>query len=594
MAANREIPAIDGYVPDLGRRALREQIRWLIMLRWIAVGCIIPAGLICTDVFPVMPSVGPLHYFAGILLVSNILCLLASRSKRGESYLFNLVLAMVQIEVDLIILTGMIHISGGITNPFILFYVFHVIIATIILPKSLSFCVGISTVLLFGLMAMGELHDWPMLGHHPLELTGVGSLYKNPVYVLGSFAAFSAMVVLVQYLTWTVVTRMAAKEMEASRNRDVLEAVISGMAEGLVFVTNDGNVFLNNPEAQKWAKGEKVSVDDFPDKLAGHLRGLIDGSRNQSDDEVIRFYMDGEDKRYIEARTCPVISATGERLGFVVVGQDLTEHKELEQELRRQSEETAEINEMLKMSRVEMAQREKMVAIGQMATGIAHEIGNPLASLSSVVQYLDRQLDDADQKEQVGLIQTQIERISAILKHMLGLSRPATSEYRWTDVNAVIESTLALVRFDRRAKVVEIESVANPDLPMVWLNPLHLEQVLINLVMNALDAMAAHQGKSEHKLTITRLFKDEMVEVSVGDTGVGMSADVCRRAFESFFTTKELGKGTGLGLYISYNLLSEIDGTISLDSEVGVGTTVTIRLPIRPKKDLIVEAKEEV
>lgn len=78
-----------------------------------------------------------------------------------------------------------------------------------------------------------------------------------------------------------------------------------------------------------------------------------------------------------------------------------------------------------------------------------------------------------------------------------------------------------------------------------------------------------------------------MIEIRVGDTGVGMSPQVCRRAFESFFTTKEIGKGTGLGLFISYNLVTEIDGTIELESELGKGTTIIIRIPIRPKKDLI-------
>jgi len=111
--------------------------------------------------------------------------------------------------------------------------------------------------------------------------------------------------------------------------------------------------------------------------------------------------------------------------------------------------------------------------------------------------------------------------------------------------------------------------------------------VLLNIFINALDAMNAKDGKQEHILAITREFRDGMIEIRVSDTGVGMSPQVCRRAFESFFTTKEIGKGTGLGLFISYNLVTEIDGTIELESELGKGTTIIIRIPIRPKKDLI-------
>ena len=121
---------------------------------------------------------------------------------------------------------------------------------------------------------------------------------------------------------------------------------------------------------------------------------------------------------------------------------------------------------------------------------------------------------------------------------------------------------------------------------MVWLNPLHFEQVLLNLFLNALDAMAA-QGDQSHQLEITRNLEGSSIVIRVKDDGIGMEPAICKRAFDSFFTTKELGKGTGLGLFISYNLVSELDGTIELDSELGKGTTVTIKIPVRPKNDLL-------
>ena len=268
------------------------------------------------------------------------------------------------------------------------------------------------------------------------------------------------------------------------------------------------------------------------------------------------------------------------------MGQDLTVHKKLEEDLLDRTEEVTAINEMLKMSRVEMAQREKMVAIGQMATGIAHEIGNPLASLSSVVQYLGRKLRKHEEKERLLVIRHQVSRISNILKRMLSLSRPVTSVYKWVDINELIDNTLSLVKFDKRMQLITIRNVSADDLPMVWLNPQLLEQVLLNIFINALDAMNAMPDKKEHTLEITRQSMDETVEINVSDTGIGMSPEVCKRAFESFFTTKEIGKGTGLGLFISYNLVTEVDGILSMESEPGKGTTVTIRIPIRPKKDL--------
>jgi signal transduction histidine kinase len=289
----------------------------------------------------------------------------------------------------------------------------------------------------------------------------------------------------------------------------------------------------------------------------------------------------------VEAKGCPVADIDGKKLGYVIVGQDLTEHKKLETDLRERTEEVTAINELLRMSRIEMAQREKMVAIGQMATGIAHEIGNPLTSISSVAQYLVRKLNVKEQKEQLLVIQYHVSRISNILRRMLSLSRPATGEYKWTDINSLIENTLSLINFDKRAHSVTIDNIATLDLPKVWLNPQHFEQVFLNIFINALDAMNARPYEGKHLLRITRALKNDTIEIRTSDTGIGMSPEICKRAFDSFFTTKEIGKGTGLGLFISHNLVTEVDGTIELESEIDKGTSVIIRIPLKTRRELI-------
>jgi signal transduction histidine kinase len=575
------------------REVLVEQILWLIRLRWIAVAGLVGAGLLGTYAFPVLVNAVPIYICAGVLLLCNIFYFWAATKNTANAGPKDIVLGMVQIEADLAILTAVLHFSGGVVNPFFLFYIFHIIIATIILSRNLSFAVGMTVILLFGLLAVNELSGGTWLGYYPLELSTAAALWRNPVYILCAFVAFFCMVVVAQYLTRMIIVRMTAKEAEAARNNDVLKAVISAMAEGLIFVTCDGNVAVCNPAAKLWKKDSDInkydnSIDDFLLTLAEHMKGLLAcGDKAASGTEEIKFNTDGPKQHYIEAKSCPVGGIDGQRLGYVIVGQDLTEHKKLEKDLLERSEEVAEINEMLKMSRIEMAQREKMVAIGQMASGIAHEIGNPLTSLSSVAQYLSRKLRTHEEKENLLVIQYQVNRISNILKRMLSLSRPATGEYKWTDINELIDNTLSLVGFDKRAKSTTIKNIANPDLPMVWLNPQHFEQVLLNIFITALDAMNAKGGEQKHVLMITREFKDKMIEIRVRDTGIGMSPEVCKRAFESFFTTKEIGKGTGLGLFISYNLIAEIDGTIEMKSEPSKGTTVIVRIPIRPKKQLI-------
>ena len=587
MVTKQDIYTADNLkLPELGRGVLVDQLKWLIFLRWFAIFGIVITGLVSSTLFPVLYSPVPIYACAVILLVCNLVFLLLTSGHSVKPGRVTL-LAMVQLEIDLGVLTLLLYFAGGLTNPFVLFYVFHIIIATIILPRNLSFTIGISAIVMYGLMMVVELNEFPWLRHYPLELSTISPLSRNPVFSLGAFVAFSAMVILTQYLTRSIIVRMTAKELEAARNRDVLEAVVSTMSGSLIFITNLGEVSISNPSAEKWFPGIKESIDHLPEEVKKHVKSILaDGSGEILSPRVIKCNLDDPEKSYIEARVYPVIGVDGKRLGIVVIGQDLTQHKRLEQDLLTRTEETSEINEMLKLSRVEMAQREKMVAIGQMATGIAHEIGNPLASLSSVIQYLQRKAVDSEQNEMLTTMKQQIERISIILKRMLSLSRPATSEYRWADVNTLIENTVSLVQFDRRAKSVEIKNEVNNDLPMVWLNPLHFEQVLLNIFLNGLDAMAAQEDQS-HQLQITRNLEDRFIVICVHDDGIGMEPEICRRAFESFFTTKELGKGTGLGLFISYNLVSELDGSIELDSEPGKGTTVTIKIPVRPKNDLI-------
>ena len=578
--------------------AIKEQILWLIKLRWIAVSWVIIATLIGSYVFPVLVAPYLIYICAVILFFSNVIYFLFAERILKKDKSTVLKFGMIQLEIDLIILTLILHFSGGVVNPCYLFYIFHVIIAAIILPGNLSSAVALTTVFCFALLEINEFNGGAHFGYYPLQLSSIGGIWRNPVYALGVFAIFSFTVMLAQFLTRMTIKRMTDKELEAARNGVVLKAVINAMSEGLIFINNKGKMTICNPKASAWKNGydtdgQEDNYDCFPDPLAEMLKNIsLCGDKSTISGQTITFDTSLE-KRHVQANCCQVIGNQGRILGHVIVGQDLTEHKRLEEYLREKTEEVTNINELLKMSQVEMAQREKMVAIGQMATGIAHEIGNPLASISSVAQYLVRILTQHQHKEQLLVIQYHVNRISNILRRMLGISRPAASEYKWSDVNLLIENTISLISFDKRARGITIKNNPNPDLPLLWLNPQHLEQVFINIFINALDAMIAESDRLNHCLTITKKTNKGMIEIRIGDTGIGMSPEICRRACESFFTTKEIGKGTGMGLFVSYNLISEIDGTLNLESERGKGTTVIIKIPVKSKKALITSPEED-
>lgn len=572
---------------------LIEQLRWLVELRWLAIVGIAMAITLGKYLFLALGNVLPLYGCAVLLFVCNLFYFLMVSKSKPWSRTGALAVGLIQVELDLAILTAVLYLSGGLSNPFTLFYLFHVIIAAIILPRWLSLGVSLTAVALYGVLAANEIGggQWP--GYHSLELGVVDSLWRNRLYVYGATLAFACTVFLARYLTRIVIVRMTAKDAEAARNHDVLKAVIRAMNEGLIFLNREHRIVFANPAAENWLSVDlpcAVALDAYPEELTRYIRALNGQGEAQT---ALEFNTGHQEPRTIEVRGSTVQDLDGQTLGHVVVGRDLTEHKMMEQALVEQTEHVTAINEMLKMSRVKMAQREKMVAIGQMAAGIAHEIGNPLASLSSVVQYLQRKSAVPEAKGQMAVMQTHITRISHILKRMLNFTRPATSEFRWADLNQLIENTLSLIQFDQRMQGVTIQNQMNKDLPTVWLNPQGFEQVLLNIFLNAMDAMQVLPSTRMKSLTIIRACLQEVVEIRIADTGVGMEQSVADRAFESFYTTKEIGKGTGLGLYISHNLITELDGSMRIESTPGVGTTVIVRIPVRPRAELFAGPEAE-
>jgi signal transduction histidine kinase len=590
-----------GYTPQAARESLQEQLFWMIRLRWLAVLTIVLGAFLSTRIFAVLETGRPIYICAGILFAANLVYYFLSNPRFSTNNQRQLRFAIIQIEFDLVILTILLHFSGGVLNPFAMFYIFHIVIATIILSRPLSFGMALSAIALYGLMAFGEVKGWRWLGHTSLQLTATGSLWQNPLYVLWIFGAFGITLILTRHLTLVVLSRMQAQEIEAAQTRDVLTAVINAMTEGLIFLNAQGEITFCNRTARLWRRKDslesvEVTANQFPGPLADHLKTIMnqDGS-SPVIPETLTFEFGEEETHYIEATSCPVQGAHQHLLGYVIVGQDLTKRRCLENDLVTRSEEVTKINEMLRKSQIEMAQRERMVAIGQMASGIAHEIGNPLASLSSVAQYLARKLTDAQAKDQLGLIERQVQRISQILRCLLGLSRPASNESTWTDINQMIEDSLSLVRYDKRARSVEIRSIANPDLPTVWITPSNLEQVLINIFLNALDALAGADTQAHPKLEISREKVEDRILIRIQDNGVGIPQEVQEHIFEPFFTTKQQAHGTGLGLYISRNLMEELGGSLTVTSKINQGTNVEISLPIRLGHTLVTvsENKDE-
>jgi two-component system NtrC family sensor kinase len=221
---------------------------------------------------------------------------------------------------------------------------------------------------------------------------------------------------------------------------------------------------------------------------------------------------------------------------------------------------------------------EKLASIGRLAAGIAHEINNPLTSVLTFSSLLLRRTEKEEQKEKLDIIVKETTRCREIVRDLLNFARHGEPKKEKCSINQVIESALSLTK--NQLKVSEMRIAVQKELgelPLLQLDPNQMLEVIVNIIINALDAMA-EGGELGIKTGLTEDAK--AVEIKISDTGYGISKENLEKVFDPFFTTKEVGKGTGLGLAVTYGIIDGHNGTIDVESEVGKGTTFVIRLPL--------------
>jgi signal transduction histidine kinase len=257
--------------------------------------------------------------------------------------------------------------------------------------------------------------------------------------------------------------------------------------------------------------------------------------------------------------------------------------------LRKQNRRIRAISAQLRLHQQAMVQQEKMVAMGQMAAGVAHEIANPLASMDGLLQLLERRPERMT-PESIARLREQVGRINTIVRQLTAFAHPgaamgAEAPWQTANLNDIVNRALEVARFDQRLKHLPIEKSLDARVPLMELQPAALEQVILNIVINAVDAMqGVGASPSPHpKLGIQTLVAGNELKLMISDTGGGIPADLKKRIFDPFFTTKPVGKGTGLGLSISYSIVRKHGGEICVDSIPQKGSTFTVSLPLAPQ-----------
>ena len=266
-------------------------------------------------------------------------------------------------------------------------------------------------------------------------------------------------------------------------------------------------------------------------------------------------------RKVVERFARPLFDADGARLGWLEVYRDITGQRLIQSKL---------------------LQTEKMAALGQLVSGIAHELNNPLTSIQGYAQLLLSRRSASDRSADARRISQEAARAGRIVKNLLLFSRETKPERRAVNLNEVIERTFALRAYELKIENILVDLVLDEGLPHTLADAAQLQQVVLNLIVNAEQAIqqGREQGGSHGQIRIrTRRLAGDRIGMEISDDGPGIPPEVVSRIFDPFFTTKPVGVGTGLGLSIVYGIVQEHGGEVSVESQPGHGATLTVELP---------------
>lgn len=268
------------------------------------------------------------------------------------------------------------------------------------------------------------------------------------------------------------------------------------------------------------------------------------------------------------------------RIGFLyVIGWSIGELSDEEKQARRRTEEL--LSQLQNTTQI-LEHAQKMALIGRLTAGIAHQINNPVAVILTRIERMlleaqENSLSDAVKRD-LGTLGAHAQRIAGVVQKLLAYSRPGSTGFTALDINEVIQQSIPLIEHRLEARHLTLNLNLLRHLPKVYGSANRLEEVFVNLLSNAIDASSP--GGQVYIVSTMSGGQQKEIEVFVSDAGEGISPENIDKVFEPFFTTKPPGQGTGLGLYVAYQILKDHGASISVDSQVGKGTTIAISFPL--------------
>ncbi len=388
---------------------------------------------------------------------------------------------------------------------------------------------------------------------------GFDTLNSEEVDVLQALAGQAA----TAFMNGRLYKSLREKAEELQRLTEYNQNILESMDSGILVLDLDGAVARWNKAMESLygrKRGEVLgrTLDEiFPAAFLEALRGSLVLEDHEEIAHIYKLHLPAADGRslMVNVSIAPFEVVSGERHGTVLILEDVTGRVRLEEQLQHS---------------------EKMASIGLLAAGVAHEVNTPLTGISSYTQMLKEQVQPEDLRfPLLDKIEKQTFRAARIINNLLNFARSSSSEFEILDVNKTLLEVLSLLEHQLdKARIRVVREMAE-DLPAIRGNENRIQQVFFNLILNARDAMP----KGGWLTIATRADDDDTVIVEVRDTGHGIKREDVKRIYDPFFTTKGIGRGTGLGLSVSYGIVQEHGGAIFVESAPGTGTTFQVALP---------------
>ncbi len=483
-------------------------------------------------------------------------------------------LAYAQVVGDLLVATFLVYVTGGADSLFTFMYLLAIVNAAILLNRTGAIVAALGSAVMFAGLTWALAHNQivpasPLFEQHPIERS------RLIIQILGYGTGYVLTAAFASYLTDQLKTtgeKLKEREVDYAALSELHGSILRGMSAGILTTNVDGKVTFMNTAAEQILgvrferlvdqplRGHFSALAEAVEKaLARHRRGEVDERDGRGEARRLTFVVSpltraSEKRRQRGRRMEP---------GLAILFEDHTALREMQEAVRR---------------------GDRLAAVGQLAAGLAHELRNPMASMSGAIELLSRGRGLSDgERRLMEIVMREAERLNALVTDFLAFARPTATQLQPTDVAALADETLGVFRHSPSAARIELLR-SGPASLRIMADPAQIRQVLWNLLQNAADAMSG-----EGDITVdVGMTQEGLCRIAVADSGPGIPPNDVEHLFEPFFTTKP--HGTGLGLAFVHRMVEAHGGRVEVQSGARQGATFSVHLP--PGLDLEEEPPE--